>query len=108
MLPSGLAEVVAGEEEIARFLTQSSHFISTKAMAKPSAFLPGRTDGETSVSRHGADPIQELWEIGLVAAGTRPLYGAAIFKAKAVQIAHLELAADEPPPRHAVIRAWPR
>src|SRR4051794_6064804 len=105
MLPSGLAEVISDEEDIARFLTQSSHF--NKLMAKPSAFLPGRKDRETSVARHGADPIDQLWEIGLAAAGERPLYGAAIFKAQAIRTARLEGAPDEPPPRHAVIRAWP-
>jgi hypothetical protein len=105
MLPSGLADVVSDEEDIARFLTQSSHF--NKLMAKPSAFLPGRSDRETSVSRHCGSPIEELWEIGLAAAGARSLYGAALFKVRAIKTAHLEIAADEPPPRHAIIHGWP-
>src|SRR6266568_2056238 len=37
MLPSGLAEVVADEEDLARFLTQSSHF--NTEIVKP-GFLP--------------------------------------------------------------------
>jgi hypothetical protein len=37
----------------------------------------------------------------------RNLYGAAIFNARAVRSAHLEVVADEPPPRHAAIRGWP-
>src|SRR6266704_3307857 len=35
MLPSGLAEVVADEEDLARFLTQSSHF--NTEIVKPAA-----------------------------------------------------------------------
>lgn len=106
MLPSGLPEVVDDLEELARFLTQSSQF--NAKMAKPAALLPNPKDGETSVSRHGPDPRDELWQLGLAAAGTRPLYGAIIFEARVVRAAQLEVLADEPPPRHAVIRGWPR
>ena len=102
MLPSGLPEHIGDEEDLARFLTQSHQFNAT--MAKPSAFLPGPKDRETSVSRHGREPLERLWEIGLAAAGTRKLYGAAILKARAVRAAQLEVLADEPPPRHAAIR----
>jgi hypothetical protein len=105
MLPSGLAEAISDDEDIARFLTQSSHF--NRLMAKPAAFLPSRKDRETSVARHGVYPIAQLWEAGLAAAGERPLYGAAIFRKPAIRTARLEIAADEPPPRHAVIRGWP-
>jgi hypothetical protein len=104
-LPSGLPEQIADDEDLARFLTQSSHYNST--MVKPAAFLPNPKDRETSVSRHGAAPVERLWELGLAAAGTRTLHGAAIFKAKAVHDARLEVAPDEPPERHAVIRGWP-
>ncbi len=41
-LPSGLSDIVADEEDLARFLTQSSQFSST--MAKAAAFLPGPKD----------------------------------------------------------------
>jgi hypothetical protein len=105
MLPSGLPEVIADGEDLARFLTQSSHF--TSKMPKPSAFLPSPSDHETSVSRHGAAPLESLWALGLEAAGSRHLHGAAVFKARTVRDAQLEVAADEPPPRHAVIRNWP-
>jgi hypothetical protein len=105
MLPSGLPEFVADEEDLARFLTQSSHF--TSQMAKPAAFLPSPKDCETSVSRHGTVPLDALWRLGRQAAGTRPLYGAAIFQARTVRAAQLEVAADEPPARHAIIRNWP-
>ena len=105
MLPSGLPDYVADEEDLARFLTQSSHF--TLLMAKPAAFLPSHKDRETSVSRHGTAPSDALWWLGLEAAGNRPLYDAAIFRAHTARAAQLEVAADEPPPRHAVLRNWP-
>lgn len=105
-LPSGLPETVADDEDVARFLTQSSHF--TKQHVQPSAFLPSK-DRETSVSRHGCEPLESLRSIGLAVAeaGGRKLYGAAMFKAGDVRAASLEIVPDEPPERHAVIRRWP-
>lgn len=47
-LPSGLNEVVAPDEDLARFLTQRSQF--SREIAKPSAFLPSPASRETSVS----------------------------------------------------------
>ena len=104
-LASGLPENIAEAEDLARFLTQSNHF--NALVAKPSAFIPSPKDRATSVSRHGREPLETLWELGQAAAGTRPLYGAAIFKAAAVKSAQLQISADEPPPRHAVLRGWP-
>jgi hypothetical protein len=106
MLSSGLSEIVSDDEDLARFLTQSSQFVAT--MAKPAAFLPSPKDRETSVSGHGSEPRKVLWQTGISAAGTRKLYGAALFKAGAVRAAKLDVLADEPPLRHAVIRGWPR
>lgn len=105
ILPSGLPDSVDNGEELARFLTQSSQFNSQ--MTKPSAFLPSPKDRETSVSRHGSEPRASLWDIGIAAAGERQLYGAAIFRAGSVRSTGLDVAADEPPLRHAVIRGWP-
>lgn len=105
MLPSGLPEAVADEEDIARFLTSSRQFNAT--MAKPGAFMPitnGRT--EASVSRHGRVPEDRLWVLGMVAAGDRNLHGAAILKAQAVRRAGLEVRSDEPPIRHGAITGW--
>jgi hypothetical protein len=104
-LPSGLSDIVADEEDLARFLTQSSQF--SAFMAKPAAFLPSQKDRETSVSRHGSEPREGLWRIGLLAVGERNLHGAALVKARAVRAAQLTVLANEPPPRHAVIRGWP-
>ena len=104
-LPSGLPEHIADEENLARFLTQSNQF--TASMVKPAAFLPRPKDRETSISRHGREPLNGLWEIGLVVAGERNLYGAAIFTASAVRAVQLAVESAEPPPRHAAIRDWP-
>jgi hypothetical protein len=104
-LPSGIPNIVAGEEDLVRRLTQSSQF--SALMAKPAAFLPSPRDRETAVSRHGSEPKEGLWAIGLAAAGERNLDGAAIVKTRVVRSAQLEVLADEPPPRHAVIRGWP-
>ena len=105
MLPSGLPENIEDGEDLARFLVQRSQF--TQTMVKPAAFLPNPKDKETSVARHGSEPADVLWQLGRIAAGTRTLYGAAIFKARIVRQAGLEVAPAEPPPRHAVIRGWP-
>lgn len=105
MLPSGLSDCITDDEDLARFLTQSSHF--NASMAKPAAFLPNPRDRETSVSRHGSEPRDRLWTIGLEASGERNLHGAAIFEALVVREAELDVSADEPPPRHAVIKGWP-
>jgi hypothetical protein len=105
MLASGLPEIVADDEDLARFLTSSSQF-SAKAV-KAAAFLPSANNRETSVFRHGSEPHEALWAIGDEhVAGTRTVYGAAIVRAGDVRLASLEVTADEPPPRHAVIRGW--
>ena len=103
--PSGLPERVGDDEDLARFLTQSNQYNSV--MIKPSAFLPNPKDRETSVSRHGCEPVYDLWVLGLQAAGSRTLHGAALFKAFVVREAMLEVEEDEPPSRHAVICGWP-
>jgi hypothetical protein len=105
-LPSGLEEIIADDEDLARYLTASSQF--NAIMVKPAAFLPNPKDRETSVFRHGSEPRGRLWAIGIEhAAGGRNLHGAAICKARHVREAQLEVVAEEPPPRHAVIRGWP-
>ncbi len=106
-LPSGLPEIVADGEDLARFLTSSSHL--SAVTAKPSAFLPNVKDRETSVFRHGPEPRTTLWAIGLsvVAGGDRSLKGAAILKARHVREAELEVRASEPPPKHAAVVDWP-
>ncbi len=51
-----------------------------------------------SVSRHGPEPADRLWEIGLAAAGDRRLYGAAIFKARVVRAVRLASRCFDDPP----------
>jgi hypothetical protein len=107
MLASGLPEIIADDEDIARYLTSSGQF--NTRMAKPAAFLPSTRDRETSVFRHGSEPRDVLWRIGEehVGRGERKIYGAAVVKAGYIRAALLQLDADEPPPRHGVIRGWP-
>jgi hypothetical protein len=104
-LPSGLTDRVEDGEDLARFLTQSSQF--NNSMAKPAAFLPNPKDRETSVSRHGSEPLETLWAIGADAAGGRTLHGAAIFKAAAVRSAHLDVLAERTAAAPRAIRGWP-
>lgn len=104
-LPSGLPDQLEPDEDLARFLTQGNHY--SRIVAKPAAFLPNPKDRETSVSRHSSEPVERLWKLGQAAAGERPLYGAAILKARSALSAGLQVVADEPPDRHAVLRGWP-
>ncbi len=105
-LPSGLPETVDDGEDLARFLTSSGQF--NTRMAKPAAFLPNPKNGETSLFRHGSEPLTSLREIGVAhITSERTLHAAAICKASQVRAAQLEVAAKEPPPRHANIIGWP-
>jgi hypothetical protein len=83
----------------------SSNLFNTQGV-KHSAFLP-YTDRETSVFRHNGDPADELWTIGTKHLAGQSFHGAAIVKAREVRAASLDVSADEPPPRHAVIKGWP-
>jgi len=104
-LSSGLPEQVADDEDLARFIVKSGDYSALGV--KPSAFLPNPRDRETSVSRHGGDPLTALWALGAGAARDRQLYGAAIVRTSAIRQANLQVIADEPPDRHATIRGWP-
>ena len=106
MLPSGLPELVADEEPLARFLTSSSLF--NAAMVKPAAYLPSPKDGNTSVFRRGAEPRDSLRKIAEAhVLGQRTLHGVAICAARHVREAQLSVIAQEPPPRHANVAGWP-
>jgi hypothetical protein len=102
VLQSGLPEVVDDAEDLARFLTSSSHFSANGV--KHAAFLP--KEGETSVFRHGSEPRGQLWQIAAQIPGPRTLHGAAIVKARYVRAAGLDVVAKEPPLRHANIVGW--
>jgi hypothetical protein len=106
MLDSGLPDIVADDEDLARFLTSSSQF--NAQMAKPAAFLPSPRERETSVFRHGSEPRDALWAIGVRhVTRDRAIHGAAIVKAGDVRAVPLEVTSAEPPPRHAAISGWP-
>ncbi len=102
-LPSGLPDFVEDGEDLARFLTSSSQF--NTLIVKPAAFMP--KDGQASVFRHGPEPRDSLWQIAIDhAVGDRTLHGAAVVSAGEVRAASLDVAASEPPPRHANIIGW--
>ncbi len=64
-------------------------------------------DGQASVFRHGPEPRDSLWQIAIDhAVGDRTLHGAAVVSAGEVRAASLDVAASEPPPRHANIIGW--
>jgi hypothetical protein len=70
--------------------------------------MPNPKNGETSVFRHGAEPLADLIAIGeREVGGARPVHGAAIIGAGAIRKTSLELRAGEPPPLHADIIRWP-
>lgn len=106
MLPSGLPDIVAGEENLARFLRSSSYFNTT--MVKPAAFLPNSKNRQTSVFRHGATPVVALVRIAQdrIPSGVT-IHGAAICSAERVRSSILDVIAEEPPPLHANIVGWP-
>ena len=107
MLESGLSALIAEDEPLARFLTQSNQFSLQKRMAKPAAFMPDNK-GERSVFRHGKEPRDQLWAIaGEYLKSRDPIYGAAILNAYDVRAEHLDAVPKEPPPRHANITGWP-
>ncbi len=105
LLPSGLPEHVADEENLARFLPQSNLFNSFGA--KPAAFLPNPKYRNTSVFRLGNEPdrLRQTWKNHDKSG--RTLRGAAICKAKVVRTNQLEINAKEPPSAHANIEGWP-
>lgn len=107
MLSSGLPEIVSDAEEVARILVQRSQFSS--AGVRPAAFLPGNNDRETSVFRHGREPLDSLKEIARNVADRRSLtsFGAAVITVRSIRRTGLDVLASEPPVRHAAVRGWP-
>ena len=105
MLPSGLPDQVADNENLARFITSSSQFNSL--MAKPAAFLPNPKHKNTSVFRHDADwdGLKKVWDS--VSNGERNLHSVAVFRVAVVRAAELDVRPEEPPARHANIVNWP-
>ena len=70
--------------------------------------MPNPKNGETSVFRHGAEPLDQLKSIAQAEVGAdRRIHGASIVKVSVIREAQLEVRAKEPPPRHADIIGWP-
>ena len=106
-LPSGLPEVVHGDEYVARFLFSSNSYNSTGV--KWTAFDPSTVNGETSVFRSPSRISESLWGMGKELANGRAnkLHGAALLQSGSVFNAGLRIAPSEPPPAHANIVGWP-
>jgi len=105
-LSSGLPETVLDGEELTRFITSSRQFSKEHMAVKQAALLPNR-NGVTSVFCHGMQPLSSLWDLADQNIHDRNVHGAAIFTAKSVRKAELEVIAKEPPLRHANIVNWP-
>lgn len=105
VLPSGLTEEISPDEDLVRFLFSDKHY--NKVSIKAAAFVPHH-DGTTSISRHGKEPLNRLWQIGTLASAGRTLYGAAFFRAECVgeSCEDLHVEANEPPDFHAHIIGW--
>lgn len=107
VLASGLPEHVADAEPLARFLTSDSQF--NAGSVKPSGFMPGPADGNTSVFRQASEPAEALWETAdQVLTSGRRAKAAALLTAGRVRQATLDVKASEPPLRHADICGWPQ
>lgn len=105
MLPSGLPDLVDDEEAIARILRSSRHYSS--GAVKAAGYMPA-SDGALSVLRHGAVPVDALWQLATETLGVDvTIHGAAICKAGVFREKDLEVRADEPPLRHANVVGWP-
>jgi len=108
LLASGLEDVIGDSESLARFITSSGHFAKTTGRVKYPAFLPDKTDHETSVFRVNALDESQISKVGSDNVPNGHFHGAAIVLARVAREAHLEVAADEPPHRHGVFRNWPK
>lgn len=104
-LSSGLPVLVADDEEVARSLTSSSHVTASTGRIKHNAYLPA-PDDDTSVFRCSGLSVEVLH--ALIPEERHTRHGAAVVKAEVVREAGVDVIAEEPPPRHANIRGWPR
>ncbi len=104
VLPSGLPADVADNEDLARFIYQSNQCNSTGA--KPAAFLPP-SNGQLSVARHPATPLEALKKLAASYRTDKNAYGGAMITVKLVRKQNLDVEAIEPPARHANIIGWP-
>ena len=100
---------VAADLPIARFLTKSKDFTSTRV--RKGAFLPNPDEGMTTsvfvVDTLELIQIRDLGEINHVAPAGRTLHGYAGLDVATVLEHGPHVLRSEPPPRHADITNWP-
>lgn len=101
---------MAEADTLARFLVER-HFVRTKQLVKPRAFLPELYDGTLTTSVFDADGLSddELWNVGIEHVADprgKPLYGHAELQLAAVLAAALSVRSAEPPPRHRELIGW--
>lgn len=112
-----LSEDVSGAEQLTNFVLESNKFRREKLAAGGTrdvmhfkAFMPD-TGGERSVFRmDGLDEasVMELGRVFVAQPREKPLLGWGRLSADQVHaVGSLRVRGDEPPPRHAVIDAWP-
>lgn len=107
ILPSGLEELIGDSELLARFITQSGHYVQSKDHVKHTAFLPDKRDDETSVFRIEGLDTQEISRVGSANVPSGHFHGAAVVRATCARRHKLEVSSAEPPDRHGVFRNWP-
>jgi hypothetical protein len=94
------------DARLSRFIYSSSHFIASKNVVKPRAFMPP-ADGKLSVfdTEHMED--ESVWQIGREVAVDRTTRARADIATSAAIARGLKLIVDEPPPRHRNLDGWP-
>jgi len=106
-----LPSIVSPKESLGRYLSQRTHYSTTKNSVKPQAFMPP-LDLRLSVFRIDGLQLEEIWEIGQKKVmdamhQLKVLYGIADVKVSKVQENNLKVDPDNRPPRHANIIGWP-
>jgi len=104
---SELPATVDAHEPLTRFIFSSEHFVPTKGIVKPKAFLPDG-NGETSVFRVSSIDPEQIWEIGNKIRNEKAKARGNVVTRTVRRIGLQVNSASEEHPRHAVIVGWPR
>ncbi len=106
---------VAGDELLARYITQAKQLRPSDQSVKPDLFIPFRLT-ELSVTRHREATAEELWQVGRDVAALRQqiLYGRSDVRASDCAVGPLSVMPDPilPPdelynPNHANVAGFP-
>ena len=108
MPPNGEG-LLAADEPIARYCSQSSHYTASTGRVKPSAVLPPPLDLRTSTFRILGLNNDDIWALGdnVLAGSGKPLLARAETIVRIVETVGLQVDPDNNPPRHAHIVGWP-